>query len=102
MAERYSFPLLKLNEIRETFAELGIVINEDDLATPAGWKVKQIYEKLNELLLHQKREDLREQPAFNQLDVQLEYPELHEESVQMIAFMKAWYVTRSAVYFAQP
>ena len=87
MSERFSFPILALREIRDTLNELGIVMTEDDLANPAGWKVKQIYEKLIELLLNQKKEEMA-QPAFNHIDL-LEFPELHEESVPMVAFIKA-------------
>ena len=88
MSERYSFPLLPVREIRDTFGELRIQVTEDDLANPAGWKVKQIYEQLIELLLNQRREDMA-QPAFSGI-AELEFPELHEESVPMTAFLKAW------------
>ena len=87
MAERYSFPILKVDEIRDTMNELQINLTNDDLTQPAGWKVKQIYEKLIELLLNQKKEEMA-QPAFNHIDL-LEFPELHEESVPMVAFIKA-------------
>ena len=88
MAERYSFPILKVDEIRDTMNELQINLTNDDLTQPAGWKVKQIYEQLIELLLNQRREDMA-QPALSGLD-ELDYPELHEESIPMIAFLKAW------------
>ena len=88
MSERYSFPLLPVREIRDTFGELRIQVTEDDLANPAGWKVKQIYEQLIELLLNQRREDMA-QPSFGGI-AELEFPELHEESVPMTAFLKAW------------
>jgi hypothetical protein len=84
----YSFPLLKAREIQEIFAELGIPVVEDDLINPAGWKVKQIYEELIGLLLQQRREDMA-LPSFTAGE-QLEYPELHEESVPTMSFLKAW------------
>ena len=88
MAEgRYSFPMLPPREICATCAELAINVVEDDLTNPAGWKVKQIYEQLIELLLNQRREDML--PSLNGM-AELEFPELHEESVPMIAFLKAW------------
>ena len=87
MAERYSFPILKVDEIRDTMNELQINLTNDDLTQPAGWKVKQIYEQLIELLLNQRREDML--PSLNGM-AELEFPELHEESVPMIAFLKAW------------
>ena len=86
MAERYSFPLLPVREIRDTCGELRIAVTEDDLTNPAGWKVKQIYEQLIELLLNQRREDML--PSLNGM-AELEFPELHEESVPMVAFIKA-------------
>ena len=90
MAEgRYSFPMLPPREICATCAELSITVCEEDLTSPAGWKVKQIYERLIELLLNQSRESMA-QPTFVGMDA-LDFPELHEESVPMIAFLKAWY-----------
>lgn len=88
MASHFSFPLLPVKEIRETLKELNILISEDDLVNPAGWKVKQMYEQLLELLLGQRMQDMV-QPSFAGSE-ELEYPELHEESVPMIAFLKAW------------
>ena len=86
----YSFPLLKKAEIRVTLGELNIPVTEDDLENPAGWKVKQIYEHLIELLLNQRREEMTT-PVFSAIE-QLEFPELHEESVAVMAFLKAWCV----------
>ena len=43
-----------MREIRDTLAELKIVVTEDDLVNPAGWKVKQTYEQLIELLVGQR------------------------------------------------
>ena len=84
----YSFPLLPMREIKDTLAELKIVVTEEELKEPAGWKIKGIYEQLIELLLAQWREDMV-QPAFAGMD-ELEFPELHEDSVPMMAFLKAW------------
>lgn len=83
----YSFPLLPMREIKDTLAELKIVVTEEELKEPAGWKIKGIYEQLIELLLAQWREDMV-QPAFAGMD-ELEFPELHEDSVPMMAFLKA-------------
>ena len=87
-AEVFSFPMLPVREIRDTCHELDITLTDDDLNNPAGWKVKQIYERMIELLLNQRREDVA-QPAFSGIEM-LENPELHEESVPMIAFLRAW------------
>jgi kinetochore protein Nuf2 len=84
---QYSFPLLPLREIRATLSELEIQVIDEDLANPMGNKVRLIYEQLIDVLLHMKREE-RLQPALNASE-HLEYPELHEESVPTIAFVKA-------------
>ena len=83
----YSFPLLKSLEIRQTLGELNIPVSDDDLANPAGWKVKQIYVELISLLLNESNEDFA-QISFNALE-HLEFPELHEESVITMSFFKA-------------
>ena len=51
----YAFPLLKLQELVSTLGELNIQVTNDDLLNPAGWKVKQIYEQLVELMLNMRR-----------------------------------------------
>ena len=83
-----AFPLLKSAEILQCLNELGIASSEDDLLHPTGLKVQHIYASFNELLLHRKREDMA-QPDFEGLQ-ELEFPELHEQSVPMIGFLSAW------------
>ncbi|EOD35971.1 hypothetical protein EMIHUDRAFT_362808 [Emiliania huxleyi CCMP1516] len=82
-----AFPLLKSAEILQCLNELGIASSEDDLLHPTGLKVQHIYASFNELLLHRKREDMA-QPDFEGLQ-ELEFPELHEQSVPMIGFLSA-------------
>ena len=86
--QTFSFPMLPLKEICETCAEVSIALTEEDLKNPADWKVKQLYEQFIELLLNQRRDEMA-QPAFSGMQ-ELENPELHEESIPMISFLKAW------------
>jgi kinetochore protein Nuf2 len=83
-----AFPLLKNVEVLQCLNELGIQSTEDDLTNPTAVKVQHIYASFNELLLHRKREDMA-QPDFEGLQ-QLEFPELHEQSVPMIGYITAW------------
>jgi kinetochore protein Nuf2 len=83
----FSFPPLKPSEIRSTLAELDIVVSDDDLKKPAPFRVKQIYEQLVQLILGLRREDMA-QPVFSGIE-ELDHPELHEESIPMITFLKA-------------
>ena len=87
MAPSYSFPILKVNEILCCLNELSIGAVEDDLKKPQPLKVQMIYSQFIELLLNEKREDMA-QPAFSGMQ-ELEYPELHEESVPTIGFFTA-------------
>jgi len=84
-----AFPLLKNAEIIQCLNELKIQSTDDDLTNPTGTKVQHIYASFTELLLHSKPED-RAQPDFEGLQ-QLEFPELHEQSVPMAGFITAWY-----------
>ena len=83
----YAFPLLNKQELISTLGELDIQVTNDDLLNPAGWKVKQVYEQLVELMLCMRREDIQQGP-FEALE-ELEHRELHDESVPMIGFLRA-------------
>lgn len=87
-ATKDAFPLLKNQEILQCLNELGIQSTDDDLVNPTSLKVQHIFASFNELLLHRKREDMS-QPDFEGLQ-ELEFPELHEQSVPMIGFITAW------------
>jgi|TARA_B100000524_G_scaffold233545_1_gene124129 kinetochore protein Nuf2 len=88
----YSFPLLKSGEILLCLHELQIASTEEDLQKPNPLKVQLIYSQFIELLLNQRREDMV-QPAFSGIQ-ELEFPELHEESVPTISFLNAWCVCK--------
>lgn len=83
----YSFPMLKDQEILECLHELQIQTSMDELKKPTQFKVQSIYQQFVEKLLNQKQEDMA-QPSFSGME-ELEYPELHEDSVPQIGFLKA-------------
>ncbi len=84
----YSFPILQNKEILLCLSELSIEATEDDLLNPTAGKVQMMYSQFIELLLNQRREDML-QPSFQGLD-EIDFPELHEESVPTMGFLKAW------------
>lgn len=84
---QYSFPILQNKEIVVVLNELSIETVEDDLVNPTSGKVQLIYQQLIELLLNQRREDWL-QPQFAGM-AELEFPELHDESVSTAAFLRA-------------
>ncbi|KAL3899704.1 MAG: hypothetical protein SGPRY_012599 [Prymnesium sp.] len=84
---QYSFPILQNKEIVLVLNELQIEAVEDDLLHPTSGKVQLVYQQLIELLLNQRREDMV-QPQFAGM-AELEFPELHDESVSTIAFLRA-------------
>jgi hypothetical protein len=84
----YSYPLLPSDEILTVLREMKIDATPDDLANPTPLKVKVIFEQLIDVLLNQKPEDMA-QPQFKGID-ELEYPELHDESLGAIGFMQGW------------
>ena len=83
----YSFPILKNQDILLCLSELSIEATEDDLVNPTSGKVQLMYSQFIEILLNQRREDML-QPSFSGIDA-LEYPELHEESVPTMGFLKS-------------
>lgn len=85
--QQYSFPILKIDEVLLCLSELSIDAVAADLNEPTPGKVEQIYSQLVELLLDERREDMV-QPNFNGM-TELEYPELHEQSVSTVAFLRA-------------
>ena len=85
--------MLKKGELREVLGELNLEVTDDDLTNPAEKRVKTIYEHMIELFLHQRREDMLA-PSLASIDM-LEYPEMHEESLEKMAFVKAWCAPRA-------
>mmetsp|Transcript_42730 Transcript_42730/g.106345 ORF Transcript_42730/g.106345 Transcript_42730/m.106345 type:complete len:450 (+) Transcript_42730:39-1388(+) len=83
----YSFPILPNKEIVHLLNEISIEVVDDDLLNPTSGKVQLLYQQLVELLLNQRREDML-QPQFAGM-AELEFPELHDESVSTMAFLRA-------------
>ena len=91
---QYSFPILQNKEILLCLQELQMAATEEDLLKPTPVKVQTIYAQFIELLLGEKRDEMV-QPAFKGIQ-ELEFPELHEESVPTVSFLNAWYARRAA------
>lgn len=87
--QAYSFPILKPTEIILCLNELGISVMEDEIINPDKNKdqIRRIYEYMTELCTGITRDEMS-QPAFSGLK-QLTYPELHEESIPQINFLRA-------------
>lgn len=86
----FSFPILKPEEIISCLTELQIAATAADLKKPTAATSKAIYEALIEHCTGVRREELA-QPRFHALDA-LSNQALHEESVGVIAFLRALYV----------
>jgi kinetochore protein Nuf2 len=87
----YSFPTLKNSEIIQCLNELNIPIQESDLQAPHPNSVRNVFENFVELLMGEPLADLL-QPQFDPLS-KLSYPELYEESIPEVVFMRIMYVT---------
>lgn len=87
MSSHYSFPLLSAKEILLCLSELSVECIEDELLNPTSGKVQMMYSQFIEMLLNQRREDMVS-PAFQAME-ELEFPELHEDSVPTMGFLKA-------------
>ena len=86
--QSFSFPALRPKEILLCLHELQIPCLEDELQNPTSGKVQHMYGQFIELLLNQRRDDMVS-PVFQALE-ELEFPELHEDSVPTMGFLKAW------------
>ena len=69
---------------------LGIHMSESDLTSPEPEFVTNVYETFVDLLAGVSKEELN-QPQFVGLG-ELEYPELHEDSIPRLALYRATYV----------
>ena len=87
--QNYSFPMLKGNEILQCMHELGIRLSEEELTTPEKFKpeIRRAFTNLIELCTGITRDEMC-QPAFVGLSA-LNYPELHEDSIPELAFLRA-------------
>ncbi|GMI12751.1 hypothetical protein TrVE_jg1684 [Triparma verrucosa] len=87
--QTFSFPLLKSGEILQCLAELQVPLTEAELMEPEKNKpaLRKATIHLIELCTGITREDMS-QPAFAGLS-SLNYPELHEDSIPELAFLRA-------------
>lgn len=83
----YSFPLLNANEILTYLGEMDMSLTEAQLLKPTYETVRPVYESLVTLCMGITREEMQ-QPVFSAIDA-LEFPELHDESIPAMAFVKA-------------
>jgi kinetochore protein Nuf2 len=83
----YSFPILDDNDILLCLRELQMNVQETDLVNPTPQAVHSIYCHFLDILMNVTRDDLV-QPQFTST---LEYPELHEDSIPMVTFLRSWY-----------
>jgi len=81
----YSFPILDQSEMLACFGELHMNVRDEDLLKPSAQAVHAIYTQFLEITMNITREDMI-QPQFSE---NLEYQELHEESIPMITFLRA-------------
>jgi len=93
-APHYSFPILSVSELLVCLAELQIPFTEEQLKKPTAENIRRVFEHLLEFLMSVSHEELS-QPIFSAMQ-QLQYPELHEESVSLIAFHRAMQKLMSA------
>lgn len=88
--QSFNFPLLSCNEIVLCLHEIGISsATEDELTNPDKNKdqIRRMFEHLAEIVTGTTREEMS-QPAFSGLS-QLNYPELHEDSIPQINSFRA-------------
>mmetsp|Transcript_94711 Transcript_94711/g.230085 ORF Transcript_94711/g.230085 Transcript_94711/m.230085 type:complete len:458 (-) Transcript_94711:126-1499(-) len=86
MSSAFSFPILKRVEICTCLRELGIDIEEEELAKPKPDKVRAVYETLIEHCMGVTQEEINT-PRFEATEV-LQNAELHEESIPVVAFLR--------------
>ena len=85
-AKDFPFPILKMNDILQCMDDLNIPLNEQDITKPNPQQLQKIYESFLEIFKGVPKERFS-QPRFELLDM-LEYPELHNNSLTLIAFYK--------------
>lgn len=88
--QSFNFPLLSCHEIVLCLHEIGITsATDDELNNPDKNKdqVRRMFEHLAEIVTGTSREEMA-QPAFSGLS-QLNYPELHEDSIPQINSFRA-------------
>lgn len=83
----YSFPELKNAEILQCMEDLRIPLSESELGKPTLPVVQRIFEAFADIFMGIGRDQLSQQPAFQVVET-LEHPDLHIESISLIAFYR--------------
>ncbi|DBA85310.1 hypothetical protein WJX79_007297 [Trebouxia sp. C0005] len=83
----FSFPILSNQELLPCLKEMNLPLTAEQISKPTFEILQRIYEILVTTLLGVTREELQ-QPVFMAIDT-LEYPELHDESIPTLAFIKS-------------
>ena len=84
-----TFPLLSSSVICECMGELGMELSDSDLREPKRATMTQVYENFVDLLMGVSRADAEQQPLTSVAFDVLEHPELHEQSMGEIMFVKS-------------
>ncbi|KAL4427452.1 hypothetical protein ABPG77_000741 [Micractinium sp. CCAP 211/92] len=83
---QFGTPLFAEKDICIFLSELGMAATSEQLAKPSFEFVQPIFENLVTALMGVTREELQ-QPVFMAIDA-LEFPELHDESIPALAFIR--------------
>ncbi|XRB19443.1 kinetochore protein Nuf2 [Pseudoscourfieldia marina] len=83
----YSFPILTNAEILACLSELDVPLSEVELTKPGYEIARPMYESITVLLCGVSREEMQT-PAFNAIASLGDFPELHEESLANLAFVR--------------
>ncbi|EIE22059.1 hypothetical protein COCSUDRAFT_9178, partial [Coccomyxa subellipsoidea C-169] len=82
----YSFPILADHELLPCMKEMDLQLSAATLAKPTPEVVRPIYESVITTLMGITREE-QQQPVFMAIDA-LEFPELHDESIPYMTFVR--------------
>lgn len=82
----YSFPVLQNHEIIMSLSDMNLTITEEGLNKPTYELCRPLYESLVQLMVGVTREEMQ-QPVFSAIDA-IEFPELHDESIPAMAFIR--------------
>lgn len=89
VAPTMTFPILSAEEIVVSLGEMGIALLEDDIIKGRQDAIKNVFDQLIMLVLNMTSDELY-QAKFAGLAAVEENSELHEESVHIVHWMRAW------------
>lgn len=85
--EVMEFPELPIKVIVQIFEEMRIPLSDSDITKPNPSQVQRVFETLLEMFTGTGKESYS-QPSFSVMEM-VEYPELHYDSISLIAFYRA-------------